>query len=41
MPRQELDSAHLGSDVHQISLAGPSIEAANPDTTMVKLELEH
>jgi hypothetical protein len=41
MPWWELDSWHLGLDVHQISQVGPSIEAADPDATMVELEEEH
>jgi hypothetical protein len=41
MPRRELESAHPGSDVHQISRARPDIEAADPDATMVELEHEH
>jgi chromosome segregation ATPase len=41
MPRWELESAHPGSDVHQISRAEPDIEVADPDATMVELEQEH
>jgi chromosome segregation ATPase len=41
MPRWELDSAHLGPDVHQIARARPGNEAADPDATMAELEQEH
>jgi hypothetical protein len=41
MPQRELDSAHPGSDVHQISWAGPGIKAADRHATMVELEQEH
>jgi hypothetical protein len=41
MPQRELDSAHAGSDLHQISLARPGIKASDRDATMVELEQEH
>jgi hypothetical protein len=38
MPRHEPDSAHPSLDAHQISRAGPGIEAVDPNAAMVELE---